>query len=398
MKVSFGSSPFAALITLLCAIPAGGFAQPDDAKGTKAGSTASGATHASAAESADAAGPKAPDDAQALKFVAAPIPMLNPQLDFGLGAIAMLVYPIDADDTESPPSSTVLFGLGTTNGSYMFGAGQQVHLSHDDWRMRLLAGYGKFNSDYYGSGDATAWGITLPLGSASFFVQPLVLRRTVGALYVGLAYTLMASDVNLDAPVGQVPKVAEQLFPIKVDQTNSGLGLAVQFDTRDSQFSATSGFFVELHATLFNGVFGGDADFLSVDVQANAYTSITDPRYVAAFRVALSGVSDGAPFYLLPSIGGGADLRGYGYGTYRDQYWVAGQAEFRWNFWWRLHAVAFLGLGTVTGPATSKPPALPSYGGGLRFRVDDEQRLMLRMDVGAGLGSPFLYMGINEAF
>src|SRR6188768_958396 len=60
------------------------------------------------------------------KFIGIPYPIFNPQLDFAVGAIAMLTYPLDKRDKLSPPSATQLFGLISSNKSYFVLARQEI--------------------------------------------------------------------------------------------------------------------------------------------------------------------------------------------------------------------------------------------------------------------------------
>src|SRR6187551_2589635 len=51
--------------------------------------------------------PKAgePEPPRKPKFIGIPYPIFNPQLDFAVGGIAMLTYPLDKRDKLSPPSA-----------------------------------------------------------------------------------------------------------------------------------------------------------------------------------------------------------------------------------------------------------------------------------------------------
>lgn len=93
------------------------------------------------------------------KFVGVPVPTYNPQFDFSLGLLGMLTYPLNAADKVSPPSSTMVFGMYTTNGSWLVAGGQSMYWAEDDHRASVIGGYADFNTDYYGTGDLNDLGL-----------------------------------------------------------------------------------------------------------------------------------------------------------------------------------------------------------------------------------------------
>src|SRR6516164_6549825 len=56
-----------------------------------------------------------------LKVVGVPVPVYNPQLQFSLGLLGMVTYHPFKDDKVSPPWATVVFGMYTTNKSWLLG-------------------------------------------------------------------------------------------------------------------------------------------------------------------------------------------------------------------------------------------------------------------------------------
>jgi hypothetical protein len=94
-------------------------------------------------------------------------------------------------------------------------------------------------------------------------------------------------------------------------------------------------------------------------------------------------------------------MRGYFEGRYRDNIFATAQLEYRQYFWWRLSFVVFAGIGEVAPDLLSfrLRELKPSYGAGLRFLFNKEQRVNLRVDLGFGEdGNSGIYFGIEEAF
>jgi len=76
------------------------------------------------------------------------------------------------------------------------------------------------------------------------------------------------------------------------------------------------------------------------------------------------------------------------------------QAEYRLYINKMIGLVAFVAFGEVapTIAAYSVQGLKPSYGGGLRIRIDNREKLNMRLDYGVGLHTSNFYITIAEAF
>ena len=77
------------------------------------------------------------------------------------------------------------------------------------------------------------------------------------------------------------------------------------------------------------------------------------------------------------------------------------QLEYRQYFWWKFGFVVFAGAGDVASELMkfSLTELKYSYGFGLRFLFNKEEKVNLRVDLGFGNdGTSGLYFGIEEAF
>jgi len=333
------------------------------------------------------------------KFIGIPIPIYNPQLDFALGAIAMLTYPLDSEDRLSPPSSTSLFGLVASNESYMLGAGQRFYWDEDNNRGTVGFAIGHFNSDFYGTGDQTSADIAFPLGTTGVMMLAKYLRRVWNRLYLGGQYRYLHTDAVLEAP-SEPPEELDTFTPIEESSRSSGAGALVEFDSRDNQFSATSGFYAPVATIFYAKALGGNVNHGAVEASVNWYRALHAKELILAARGNLQAAFGDTPEYLLPAIGKGADLRGYATGRYRDNIFMSAQAELRWYFWRGLGAVAFTGVGSTTSSVSQvfHGPVLPSYGAGIRYMLHRDERLVMRVDYGHGNEDGMFYFSVSEAF
>lgn len=101
---------------------------------------------------------------------------------------------------------------------------------------------------------------------------------------------------------------------------------------------------------------------------------------------------------MLPLLGGESIMRGYYQGRYRGAVFGAMQAEYRLTLWNWLGAAFFGGAGRVTANSNEKNILHPTYGGGLRIRIDKKENVNLRFDYAKGDYSDGFYVSFGEAF
>jgi hypothetical protein len=107
------------------------------------------------------------------------------------------------------------------------------------------------------------------------------------------------------------------------------------------------------------------------------------------------------PFWAMSLLGGDSIMRGYYLGRYRDRNMICWQAEYRWTpAVWRLGAVGFLGFGEVADKVANFKLSDFKYsvGFGLRYILNKEQNINIRLDFGFGSGAFGVYVTGGEAF
>lgn len=94
-------------------------------------------------------------------------------------------------------------------------------------------------------------------------------------------------------------------------------------------------------------------------------------------------------------------MRGYVPGRFRDDWMMAAQAEFRSHIAGSWGYALFAGAGKVAPTLGELGDArvLPSFGGGVRYRLDPKTGATIRVDYARGTpGQSGLYVSFNEAF
>jgi outer membrane protein assembly factor BamA len=274
--------------------------------------------------------------------------------------------------------------------------GGELYLDRERWRLDILLGYTRYPDTFWGLGNDA------PDDAEEDFtprrtLASLELRRLVApALYVG-GHFEYARRTLLETEAGGLLDTAA--IPGVRDGSVVSAGLSVTHDDRDNTTCPRRGGLRDLELSVSGGGLGGEYAYRTLELEILHYRALSERSVLAAHFVA-SARSGDPPFGKLGQLGGGALLRGYYEGRFRDRNLLAGQVEWRARIWRRLGGVVFAGAGEVAhdvGDFTLG--GLHASGGlGIRFLLDREERLNMRADLGFGAGSSGLYMSLGEAF
>lgn len=326
-----------------------------------------------------------------------PLPALGsaPETGFQFGATMLGVWEHPTAE-QRRPASVLLYALRSTKAQTKIGVETEYWTRGDAQRWADTLIWQQFPLPYYGTGDrapASAKEIFTPRSVvAGLSAQPRVAR----SWYVTLGVHHQHQTLSFDT--------------IGVLRNRTALGTAggditevvggVMHDTRDNVFAPYHGQWIQ--ATYASSARGAWSDYQygRVRLDARSYTAVRGTHVLAA-HLQITGITGNAPFDQLALVGNGDILRGYERGRYRDRWVSAAQGEYRSPFAHRVGAVLFAGAG-IAAPslrAMNDRVLLPTYGGGLRFQIDAQQRTNVRADYGRGRGGAAgLYIGFNQAF
>ncbi len=326
------------------------------------------------------------------EWAVAPIPSRSPNLGWGLGAIAMAIYPVDS---ASPPAVSSLAGFWFQKG-YVVAAFQKLHLMNDSLRITGGGGYLSFDFEYE---QVNATPLPVAYNQSSGFVFANVLFEVLPKLYIGPRYQLTTTTFDPEDIFSEV--FIRALNNGSLNNLTSGIGLILQHDTRDSQFFARSGMNTQVKFTLNPEFLGSESAFSRLEAKNSGYKEV-QPNVVLAYRASWRSVHGDVPLSGLIRYGQGNDLRGYESGRYVGTKAFVTQGEMRWRFWWRFGLVMFAGVGSIFEEFDewSTDDLLPSIGGGLRFLLAEQNELNYRIDfsIGRYKGNSAVYFSVGEAF
>jgi hypothetical protein len=327
-------------------------------------------------------------------LVVAPVPGYSPQLGWNLKLVGG--YFLDKKE-EAEHAASVLGGfvMFSENGSKAYGAGANLHLLDDKLRVQAGGLYMDVRYDYYVSDlpePIPDLAVPIRQNGPGYFVSGT--WRVWKKLYAGIGY--LGGEIDTEIlntppfiPPGLIPDLALKLGAVTIP---------LQIDSRDNEQFPRSGWKVDGRAVLYSESVGGDFDAETYKLSANYYLPMRD-QDVLASRIVVRGADGNAPFFLLSTLGGDTDLRGYPSGRYRDRYMYAVQSEYRWHFNDHWIFTGFAGFGEVADKFSNFGNEIhPAAGIGVRYVLSQKHKVSLSADIAVGDDGNQFYFGVNEAF
>jgi len=328
-------------------------------------------------------------------FSILPLPTLDygPETGFAGGAVVLMTArPFE----ETRPSSLEIEGTLTSNQQRLLELDLLLFTPGDAWLIDSSVDLLRFPEDFWGIGGDTLASAAEGYDASRFEAELDVLYNAYEALYLGPSWRLQ-SVYNLAPEPGGLLDAGD--ITGSEGGLSSGLGYAALWETRARPLTPAGGErYLALKQQLFRPALGSDFRFSRAELDGRAYLDVG--RALLALQ-GLARLHTGEPPFRMTSLLGGGDItRGYYLGRYRDRQLLAAQAELRAPLFWRLGAVAFLGVGDVADRLGDLTVAglKPTAGGGLRVRVDDDEGTNLRIDVAVGRDALGFYFSFGEAF
>ena len=337
------------------------------------------------------------DSTKNVSFAGIPFINYNTTLGVMLGGMGAMYYKLDKQDTLSPSSSTMVFGMYTGNESWMGLAVQKFYFNEDKWRAKVVAGTGNFFFQYLQglpggmSGRYNEDGIWIDFDTRARFMLGEIQRQVVDNFYLGVEALFMHAETSFDIPIGIKPQSTADM---------NSLGYTLQFDNRNNVNFPEEGFFMNFKNRFIREWLGSSEEFERYEVSANHFWDIKkNGRSVLVSRIFANIASGDVPFPAQNFIGGD-DLRGYSKGEFRGDQVYAIQAELRQNIYKKFGMIGFLGVGSAVNEFSEIPDndILPSIGIGVRYLMISKEKVNVGVDVGVGKNDWSLTFRIGEAF
>jgi len=290
-----------------------------------------------------------------------------------------------------PDISAVVAGR-TNNDSWFVGGGHFAHWVDDSVRYEGVAGYASLNLTFYGLPGFTPISPTgLEFNGEGLFIdQDISWRLQDSNFFLGTGYTYLQVDTSVD--LGQI---LPGLPGIEVTSRQSGIGVFLAYDNRDSIFTPSSGTEAEISATVNDEAIGSDFNYNKYEASLHQWWN---PARVWVFGLRLDGdyVSGDLPFYSVPYI----DLRGIPAMRYQGDAVAVGEVEVRWNFHPRVSVLVFGGTGVAADSFSDfdKAPSRATKGVGMRYMMARKLGMHAGIDVAQGPEDTYWYIQVGSAW
>lgn len=318
-------------------------------------------------------------------------PHYNSMSKLGVGLAASYGYRLAGCDSPLQPSVLSLTGNVTTVGFWNLAILNDMIIKGD--KMRINSELKVENMPIY------FWGMEFENGKNDanktrmrqlrvMFNTNVLFRLTQG-LFLG---PYLHWEFNRADSIS-VPHLLEGQ---SLSQRNYGVGITLDYDTRDYVTGPTQGMYIHLNQVFFpRFLWNGNQSFTRTDFRFSIYRKAWRGAIIAGDVRALFNY--GSPSWAtMAQWGGPTNMRGYYRGRYRDKHMMNATVEVRQQLWRWLGMVAWIGGGTVFHDSHSMH-FLPNAGLGLRWAF--RKHVNIRLDYGFGrAGESVFIFGINEAF
>ena len=319
-------------------------------------------------------------------------PHYSSDTKFGIGAVAAGVYRTDKADTITQPSNISIYFDATTSLFFKLGVRGTHFFPGDRRRWSYDVNFASVNTKFWGIGydNCSNDANESKYKYLTSRVETEYVWRTLPDLYIG-------PKVAFDYVNGRDFEKPELLNGESHRTFNLGVGLSIQYDTRDNVTATTEGVCFKIEQ-LFNPRFlANKYAFSQTEINVAGFRPLWRGAVLAANLHARFTYGD-TPWGLLSTLGGSYTMRGYFEGRYRDKSEIDLCLELRQHIWRRNGAVVWVGGGSVFPKfsAMRLRRLLPNYGIGYRWEF--KRFINVRLDLGFGRGETGFIFSINEAF
>ncbi|MDR3339031.1 MAG: outer membrane protein assembly factor [Candidatus Symbiothrix sp.] len=325
-----------------------------------------------------------------ISFVAAP--SYTREASFGIGGLASGLYRLNGTDSLMRPSNVSLSGNASVLGFYAINIYGNNYFKGNKSRLSYDIAFTTKPLDF--------WGISYEACATNPVIDYTRRQIKIDADYVYEVVNDFHIGATLDFAYTNVTKIDDSSYlgGEKQSCTATGLGISVQYDTRDFIPNPQRGVYLMFRETVFpEGLGNCDKTLFRSTFTADLYQKVWQGGIVA---VDLYGRfnSEGAPWAMKEELGNAYRMRGYYAGRYIDNNFISCQLELRQHIIERFGCSAWFGGGTVF-PSLNQlrwSHILPAYGLGLRWEF--KRNVNARIDYGFGKQTGGFVFSLGEAF
>jgi hypothetical protein len=339
-------------------------------------------------------------------FLVIPHMYYKPETQLAGGLVFITYFRPEADEEKDGekkklpldirPSTVATTLTYTQRNQFIWELFPELYMANEKYHVVGLMEAMRYPNKFWGIGNDTPDDFEEDYTSDIFRARVDVQRETLRKVYVGLVFQYDWYDMTKTEEGGLLD---DGDITGSGKGTASGLGLPFNHDTRNHPYLPSRGGQRQATVIAFHRLFSTTYRFMKYVVDLKQFFPLWK-THVFALQGYLSVISGEAPFEMLSKMGGKNLMRGYFEGRYRDNNMMILQGEYRVPVFWRIGATAFAGMGQVAEEMSDVQieEFKYTYGGGLRFNINPQEKVNARLDVGRSPGFTAVYVSIGEAY
>jgi len=348
--------------------------------------------------SASDGAPVPEESSTTIKPVAYPLVMYTPETSLMLGGGAVFVLREKGEAATAKPDNITINAIYTTKSQAVLQMLPEFYLLSEKLKVKGSMLYMDMPTSYFGTGNNGGMSYSAiksreeKYTNRTLMFQPQATYALWGALRAGMSWDLKNTSIRNKAQGGEL---AGNTVTGGRGGILSGLGPVLEYDSRDNIFYPREGLFAQAVTRLYRKALGSEYSYNYYALDLRGYREMRDGQ-VLALQFAAAAAGQDVPFYDMPLY----DLRGIYNSYFMNRAAYSAQAEYRFKTGNKFYAVIFAGAGNTApgaGKLSLKDPQF-SGGAGLRYRLDEEEKINFRLDVGVSKWGVEPYFGITEAF
>lgn len=328
-----------------------------------------------------------------ISFSGFPVVLYTPETSVILGGGGVITLRNEKGNYSARPNSINLHAIYTLKNQFGFSISPEFYFDDYNWKTEGRIAYQKFPDLFYGVGNVNSEEDAESYSKEEYLFSFAVMRRIYENLRFGFLYKVKRTNAPEILEGGEL--ATGGYYGIN-GATLSGLGPVIDWDTRDNIFFPTGGFRLNLYARFYERLLGSDFQYALYSADFRYYFALAE-SHVLAVQLSGESVSGEIPFNEYSVL---ESMRGISANRFRDEKMFMGQIEYRFPILGRFSGATFIAVGDVANEVKdiSMRNMKYSFGFGLRYSINPDEKINFRLDVGISPWGVSPYFQISEAF
>ena len=335
-----------------------------------------------------------------------PLAFYSPDTGAGI-SYTMLYFSTRDLATGTAGTNTVrVTALYTQQEQHMAAIGSSWFIGRGLWKLTNSINTQHFPRDFYGIGNTTAEEQQEEYTYEKHSNRLSLQRWMDNDWYVGGTWVANQTEITEH----QEDSLVHDYYSTRnldMSGTFHAVGIKINRDTADAPIFPRNGSKTNLSALFYPEELGAQKSFANYNLSHRIYLPLGRGGALA-LEVQGEHASANTPLPLMPRLGSGSTLRGYSGGRYIDNLYLSGQVEARFSIYGRWQGTLFTAAGDVFPgfDEVSSEEVKYGVGGGIRYALQQEMRINVRLDIAYGFAAgeaedgerPGIYFNFTEAF